>query len=144
MLKLVEISSKSQKKAFCNFVYTVYQHNPCYKDQFNHNVQYFLYGKSGFIQGCLLLPIVVYAKRTIVARALFIEHPSLSKILQIGFFEALPNQQEAVDLILNKAVILARQWQSERIIIGLNGHLDALTQPVRQIKVETEAILKQT
>ena len=123
MLKLVEINSKSQKKAFCNFVYKVYWNNPCYKDQFNHSVRYFLYGKRGFIEQCRLLPVAVYANQEMVVRCLFIEHPSLPKTLQIGFFEALPDQQQAVDLILNKAELVARQWQVERIVIGMNGHL---------------------
>ncbi len=123
MLKLVEIGSKLQKREFCHFVYNVYENNSCYKDQFNHSVQYFLYGKKGFIRQCQLLPVAIYAKQEMVARCLFILHPSLPKTLQLGFFEALPNQQQSVNLILNKAEIVARQWQAKRIVIGLNGHL---------------------
>lgn len=117
-----EVSSEKQKTEFCHFVYQVYRGNPNYKDNFNYNVKYFLWPKGVFARHCKLFPFAVYEQKTMVARCLFIYHPRL-QALQMGFFEALPGQQAAVDRLLNKAESLATKLGLKRLLIGLNGHL---------------------
>ena len=121
-MTLIKIDSEKQKNEFCNFVYDVYKDNPNYKDHFNHNIKYFLWKKGDFARHCRLFPMAVYKQQRIVARCLFIHHPDLNA-LQMGFFEALPEQQMAVDALLIEAEILALELNLKRILIGLNGHL---------------------
>lgn len=121
-MRLQLILNKKQKKDFINFVYEVYKNNPSYRDNFNFSAKNFLYQRDTFAKNCTIKPVLVYDQKKIVARCMYIHNKKLPA-LQIGFFEALKDQEIAVDMILAEAKKIAQEMGLPKIIIGLNGHL---------------------
>jgi hypothetical protein len=58
----------------------------------------------------------------ILAQCMLIHHPGLN-LMQVAFFEALPDYQAAVDLLLKYAKTEAERIGVPEIVVGLNGHV---------------------
>ena len=58
----------------------------------------------------------------ILCEAFLVKNPC-DNFVQISFFEALENQNEAVELLISEAKKFAQTHKCNKIIIGMNGHL---------------------
>lgn len=121
-LKIEIANTNKQKRDFINFIYTVYKDVPNYRDNLNFSAKNFIYKKDTFAKNCITKPILIYNENNIVARCMYIYNKKLP-ILQIGFFESLKNNDEAVKMMLEEAKRYAKELGIDKIIIGLNGHL---------------------
>lgn len=122
MLQIKTVTSKVDKRRFVDFVYRVYQGNSCFCDTQVHALRNFLYKKDCFAKECRVRPVVVEKNGSIVCQALLVCHSGLA-VLQIAFFESLPSQEKAVQLLLSEARREARMLGVEKIIAGMNGHV---------------------
>ncbi|MCL2591177.1 MAG: hypothetical protein FWD67_09980 [Betaproteobacteria bacterium] len=121
-MHLVNVNTKYLKKEFIELYYKVYARYQANRDNFNYTTVNFLYRKDSFSRNCQIEPVLVSDRGHFVARAILLHHPHMDA-LQLGCFEALPGQHEAVDLLLECASRLAGEWGTGRVIIGMNGHL---------------------
>lgn len=122
MLSLLPVSTRRQKRSFVDFVYLVYAGNSCYKDTLMPILNTFLYQRDSFTSGSYVRPIQVVSRGEIAAQCVLVHHPGLP-MLQIAFFDALPDRRAAVDLLIEEARAEARRRRLRRIVAGLNGHV---------------------
>lgn len=116
--------SKADYKDYLKFVRNLYSSYPNYKDSATPVLKQFLYKQGVFCSGLEIMPVMVKVKGAIVAVCMYIASQSYEKVLQIAFFEALGNHQEAVDLIVERAKQLCKEKNLDKIVIGLNGHVN--------------------
>jgi hypothetical protein len=107
---------------FISFVRRLYAGDPGYCATLAFTLQSALSSSTAFFAGCSVRPVAVERSGEIVAECLLIHDPALSAV-QVGFFEALPDQQAAVDLLLDEARAEAQRLGVERVVVGMDGHL---------------------
>jgi hypothetical protein len=122
MLSLQHVRSRREKRAFVDFVYRVYAGNPCYRDTLMPILKLFLHQGDSFTFDSYLCPIRVESDGEVAAQCVLVHHPGLS-MLQVAFFDALPNRCAAVGLLIEEARAEARRRGLGRIVAGLNGHV---------------------
>lgn len=122
-MKLLECS-KHDYKAYISFVKVIYNRFPNYKDSATPVLKEFLYKKGAFCSGLDIVPVMVMKGESIAAVCMYIHSKKYEGVLQIAFFEALENCQAAVDLIMDKAKELCLEKSLNKIVIGLNGHVN--------------------
>jgi GNAT superfamily N-acetyltransferase len=103
----------------------IYRDDPCYRDSTTPLLKMLLASSSCFASHNEQLPVIVTgnAGGPLVA-AVFTIAGEMPDILQVGFFEALPGHQEAVEMLLGRAGEIARERRLKRVVIGLDGHVN--------------------
>ena len=122
MTSVQPVTTRREKRSFVDFVYRVYAGNPCYKDTLMPILRTFLYQRDSFTSESYVRPIQVVSDGEVAAQCVLVHHPGLP-MLQVAFFEALPNRAAAVELLIEEARGEARRRGLQRIVAGLNGHV---------------------
>jgi len=120
--KLVFANTKKLKKQFILFKRELYLGDKNYVSTAEFVLEDILYNKTKFAKSCKIYPFFIYQNNTLVLEACIILH-SQADFLQLGFFEAKENCQEAVDYMLNAVKKFAVDKGVKKIVIGINGHL---------------------
>jgi len=120
-MKIRDVDDAKTKNDYIVFRRCLYKGDSGYVCTAEFVVEMFLNGSTAFARSCFVRPIMAYGDR-VVAECMLIHNPRLP-LMQVAFFEAEPNQQEAVDLLLEEARKEAIRLGVERIIVGLNGHI---------------------
>jgi len=118
----IKINSKQLRKAYIDFIYSLYENDSNFVDTSLFIVNTFLDKSDSFIKECGVEPMAIVDDDKILAQCMYIYHKDLP-YFQIGFFEALPNQEKAVDMLLTEAAIQAKNLGLYKMVIGLNGHV---------------------
>ena len=119
-LEIVE--NKKQKKEFLNFRNSIYKGDKFYVSTTEFNFLMLFDKTTEFARSCVIRPVYVKEESNVLAEALLIKAPN-DDFVQIAFFEALENVNEAVDLIKVYSREFAKEFNVKRIIVGLCGHL---------------------
>jgi len=122
MICLTDVTTSRQKRSFVDFIYRVYAGRRCYKDTLMPVVNLFLHEGDAFTAGSFVRPIQVASHGEISAQCMLVHHPRLP-MLQVAFFEALPDRADAVGRLIDEARAEARRRGLRRVVAGLNGHL---------------------
>ncbi|MEJ2483992.1 MAG: hypothetical protein P8049_13000 [Gemmatimonadota bacterium] len=122
MLSLLPVGTRREKRSFVDFVYRVYAGNPCYKDTLMPILKFFLYQRDSFTSKSYVRPIQVVSRGEVAAQCVLVHHPRFP-MLQVAFFDALPDRSAAVELLIEEARAEARRRGLRRIVAGLNGHV---------------------
>jgi hypothetical protein len=122
MISLTDVTTRRQKRSFVDFIYRVYAGQPCYKDTLMPVVKLFLHEGDTFTSESFVRPVQVASRGEIAAQCMLVHHPRLP-MLQVAFFEALPERAEAVERLVDEARAEARRRGLRKIVAGLNGHL---------------------
>ena len=122
MLSLLPVGTRREKKSFVDFVYRVYAGNPCYKDTLMPILKFFLNHSDAFTSRAYVRPIQVASRGEVAAQCVLVHHPRFP-VLQVAFFDALPDRSAAVELLIEEARAEARRRGLQRIVAGLNGHV---------------------
>jgi len=122
MLSLVPVSTRREKRSFVDFVYRVYAGNPCYRDTLMPILKLFLHQRDSFTSESYVRPIQAVSQGEVAAQCVLVHHPGLP-MLQVAFFDALPDRSAAVELLIEEARAEARRRGLPRIVAGLNGHV---------------------
>ena len=109
-------------RRFTDFRRRLYDGDPGYSTTLEFAVESVLNRSTDFLRSCHLRPLLVTQRDEVVAQCVLVHDPALP-ILQVAFFEALPNQGDAVARLLDAAKEEARQRGLDRIVVGLNAHL---------------------
>lgn len=120
-MQVVYVNTRKKKKEFKNFRKKIYNKDPYYVSTIEFTCDMLLNQTTQFALACDIRPIMIIDKE-ILCEALLIKTPS-DDFVQIAFFEALENVDEAVDLLILEAKKYALEKRVSKIIIGLNGHL---------------------
>jgi hypothetical protein len=107
---------------FVGFVRKLYSGDPGYCATLEFTLQSALSSSTAFFRSCSCRPIAVERDGDIVAQCVVIHDPSLPAV-QVGFVEALRDEQAAVDMLLHEARAEAERLGAERVVIGMDGHL---------------------
>lgn len=118
------LCSNADHKVYSRFVKRVYKGFPNHRDCSSPVLNMFLNKKGDFCKNACIMPFMVKKYDFIVAVCIYIIHSNYSDVLQIAFFEALEGQQEAVDLIVGKAKEICAEKGLNKIVVGLNGHVN--------------------
>ena len=102
----------------------VHSHDPYYRDDVSAIQQSILSGRSVFCEAAQILPVLVEDANGPRATCTYIIADRLPDVVQIAFFDALPDSQAAVDLIVGRARELAATHNATRIVVGMDGHMN--------------------
>ncbi|MCI5197260.1 MAG: hypothetical protein D3919_13755 [Candidatus Electrothrix sp. AW5] len=103
----------------------VYAGNPCFRDSLSSVLAIVTDPKGAFARRTQQQALVVKDENdTPLAAALLLRAEGLPDTVQLSFFEALPDAQEAVQTLVDKAVSIARQWGASSLLVGMNGHVN--------------------
>ena len=120
-IEVVDRSSIKDYLAFCKKVYT---NNVYYRDSMSTILKSILTGKAQICKSSMVLPVMVLDSEKVVAVCIFALVDRLNDTLQITFFEALENQEQAVKMIVDYGKKLARRHGAGKILLGLNFHVN--------------------
>ena len=117
-LTLIDVTAER----FVAFIRRLYEGDPGYCATLGFTLQSALSASTAFFESCSCRPVAVERGGETIAQCLLIHDPALPAV-QVGFFEALPDEQAAVDLLLGAARAEAGRLGLERIVVGMDGHL---------------------
>jgi hypothetical protein len=114
----------TELKKYISFCKEVYKNDKNYRDSLTGVLKMILFNKGEFCKTAEITPLLVLEGEQIAAACTFIIAEKHRDTLQIAFFEARENCQEAVDLIVALARDKCRAEGLKKITIGLNGHIN--------------------
>jgi hypothetical protein len=117
-----DVSDREGMRRYLDFRRRLYAGDPGYSSTLEFSVESVLNRSTAFIRSCHLRPLLASRDGELVAQCILVHDPALP-ILQVGFFEALPDQGDAVARLLDTARAEAKRRGLDRIVIGLNAHL---------------------
>jgi len=109
-------------RRYLDFFKRQYRGDPGYSCTAEFTLSSVLQGSTKFVRSCWVRPLLVESNGQVVAQCILIHDPALD-VLQLGFFEALPDQQAAVTVLLDQARQAAATRNLKTVVIGMNGHL---------------------
>jgi hypothetical protein len=122
-INIFPAKSNKQRKEFRRFVCDLYTGDVGWVASNLFLLDIFLYQKDSFCKQAFVTPLLIQLQGSTVAQCILVNHPNMPQIMQVAFFEALPNQEHAVQLLLEYAEQQAKELSCTEILIGLNGHL---------------------
>jgi hypothetical protein len=120
----IQHCSDAELKNYISFCKEVYKNDKNYRDSLTDILQMILYKKGEFCKNAEITPLLITQGDRIEAACTFIIAKKLKDTLQVAFFEARKDCQEAVDLIIAAAREKCRAEGLKKITIGLNGHVN--------------------
>ena len=122
-MNIVECNSNNYK-LYLKFVTSIYKDNSFYKDTMSSILKAILLKQNEFSNHAYIYPVMIYNHNKIAAVCIYIHADNYEEALQISYFEALPNEEAAVELIINFGKELCRKRSISKITLGLNGHVN--------------------
>ncbi len=120
-IKVVENKYINDYISFCK---EVYRGNIYYRDIMSSTLKSILSGKAEICKSTIMKPIMVLDSGRIVAVCTFAIVDRMDDVLQIAYFEALENQEKAIEAIMEYGRELAEKHSITRILVGLNFHVN--------------------
>ncbi|MCW5212532.1 hypothetical protein VU04_06445 [Desulfobulbus sp. TB] len=103
----------------------VYAGNPYFRDSLSSILTIINGPKGAFAKRTQQQALIVKDDNSNpLASALLLQAQGLPDQVQLSFFEALPNAQEAVQALVDKATSIARQWGATSLLVSMNGHVN--------------------
>jgi len=102
----------------------VYKDNIYFRDSMSIVLKGILTGKSLICKSSIVKPIIVMESGKVVAACIFAIVDRMKDTLQLTFFEALSNQENAVEKMIDYGRRLAREQGINKILVGLNFHVN--------------------
>lgn len=117
-----DVSDGDGIRRYLGFRRRLYAGDPGYSSTLEFSVESVLNRSTTFLRSCHLRPLLASRDGRVVAQCILVHDPALP-MLQVGFFEALPDQGDAVARLLDTARAEAQRRGLDRIVIGLDAHL---------------------
>jgi len=121
-MEIRQIKSRQDRDFFYSLPERIYQNNNCYRTTENDLVKLLIEGHSFFHTHAKVLPFIVIYQDSVLARFALIQDEKLAEYVQVSFFEAYPQIEGLLDIILSQ--IKESFPIKKKYIIGLNGHLN--------------------
>ena len=126
-MRIVSLSLQTNIKysEYINLVEKVYEKDKKFKNNCEEIIKDLFENKGAFYGNSDTISVGVYDELALIAGCFLVIPSNYKEAVLLCFFEALPNYNQAVNLIINYAEIIARKNSCEKIIIGLNTHINA-------------------
>ena len=111
-------------KEFLLFCRSIYKNDNNFKDNKTGLINIVCGKKSPFYEYSKQEIIAVKTQGKILCACVLIIHKNAPGMLSIAFFEALPDCQNAVNMLIDYAEDYAKQMGCAKIIISLDGHVN--------------------
>lgn len=121
-MKIIKVWTKKEKQLYLRFRDRLYQGDALYFSTSEFVFQMLMDQTTQFTKNLTVEPTMVMDQEQVLCQALFLIPPNEPE-LYIAYFEALENQEQAVQLLLSHAKRRAQECGKSKIIIGLNGHV---------------------
>jgi hypothetical protein len=119
---ITDVTDRAGVRRYTGFRRRLYDGDPGYSTTLEFGVESVLTSSTAFTRSCQVRPLLATRDGEVVAQCILVHDPALP-VLQVGFFEALKDQHEAVEGLLTEARVEARRRGLPRIVVGLNAHL---------------------
>jgi len=116
--------NENDNREYIDFVKSIYKDDVNYRDNISSTIEMFIYGKGTFCENLFIKPVMVIDEDVTIAVATYVFSNRRKDMMQICFFEAKDEYQQAVDLIINEAKLIATGMNVKSIVIGINGHIN--------------------
>ncbi len=123
-MELITVSHKKDEKQFLRFRKNLYQQNKAFIDNSYFMIREVFRRHTCFINGKEIYPLNVVHDGRIVSQGIVVFARELPEYIQLCFFESLPEQPDAVKLLVDKAVEIGKKKGCRKIVVGLNGHVN--------------------
>ena len=121
-MQLEIVRTNKQKKDFLNFRKSLYENDNFYVSTIEYTFKMIFNQTTDFAKTCIVRPIYIKDDCKVLAEAILIKAPN-DDFVQIAFFEALEDVNEAVEMIKEYSRSFAKEVNVNKIIVGLYGHL---------------------
>lgn len=123
-MKLVQVTDKSGQKKFIRFRRQLYKKNPTYVDNNLFMLKEVFARRTCFIENKVISVLNVEEDGEVVCQGILVYAKDLKEYIQLCFFESLPDQEEAVKLLLEEAFRVGKEFGCSKLVMGLNGHVN--------------------
>lgn len=122
-MELVILKS-GETEAYIAFIKELNRIDPLRRDIMSPTLKTILKGRAALSKTAFLEPVLVSDNGQTVAACVFAQVDRMPEVLQLACFEALEGQEEAVSLLVARGRTLARERGAEKLLIGLNFHVN--------------------
>lgn len=123
-MRVVEVRTKQEQKKFLEFRKKIYKANPIYVDNNFFMVKEVFAGKTSFLEDKTIHAINIEEDGKVLCQGLIVHAKKLPEYIQLCFFESEPNCERAVELLVEEAVRLGKEYGCNTLVIGLSGHVN--------------------
>ena len=123
-MKAVEVKDKKSQKKFLDFRRKIYRDNPVFVDNNLFMIKEVFAKKTSFTDNKEIFVYNIEDNNDVLCQGIIVYTKCLPDYIQLCFFESLPNVENAVKILVDKAVELGMIYGCERLVIGLNGHVN--------------------
>ena len=123
-MKVVEVRDNKQQKKFINFRKKIYKNNSIYVDNNLFMIKELFSKKTSFVKNKKIYVINIEEDDEILCQGIIVYAKDLPQYIQLSFFESKPNQEKAVNLLVEKAVKIGKKYKCKKLVIGLCGHVN--------------------
>ncbi len=123
-MKCIALKPKESRR-YLSFIRRLDRTDPLRRNILHGNVKALLKREGALANSCLVLePTLVVDGEEILAACIYLLVDRMPGTLQLAFFEVLPDQRGAVDLLIERGKEIARERGAEKLLFGLNGHVN--------------------
>lgn len=123
-MEAVLADNKKEQKRFLDFRKKLYKDRGIFVDNSYFMIKEVFAGKTSFIRNKKIYPLNIVRDGEILCQGIVVYARDLPEYIQICFFEGLENNEQAVSLLIDKAVRFGRENKCGRLVAGLNGHVN--------------------
>ncbi len=118
------VDDKTSINKYVKFCKDIYKDNIYYRDIMSPTLKSILLGKAEICKSSIIKPILISDSGEIVMVCTFAIVDRMKDTLQIAYFEALENQEEALEIMMTYGRKMAEEHGIKKILIGLNFHVN--------------------
>lgn len=120
----LRILTQDEIGLYSMFVKNLNRMDPLRRDILSPTIEAILKGKSAFSKSVFLQPVLVEEEGQVVAACIFALVDRMPDQLQMACFEALSDQEAAVEALIAHGKALAKQKGAKNLLVGLNFHVN--------------------
>ncbi len=124
-MRTVKADTAKEQKRFLNFRRQIYRSQNLYVDNNYYLVKEIFAAKLNYVKRIKIYPLnVVDDNENILCQGIIAYSSELPEYIQLCFFEALKEQWEAVDMLLEEVRKKGHEHNCQKMVIGLYGHVN--------------------
>ena len=124
-MRIVKADTKREQKRFLDFRRQIYINQNKYVDNNYYMVKEIFAAKLNYVKRIKIFPVnIVDDKNQILCQGIIAYSSELPEYIQLCFFEALEEQQSAVDMLIEEVRRVGRELKCNKMVIGLYGHVN--------------------
>ncbi|MHB8127601.1 MAG: hypothetical protein ACYDEX_01195 [Mobilitalea sp.] len=118
----MQIETVKNRKEYLGFIHELYKNDPHFKDNKTGIIPIVSGKNSPFYKNSIQKMVAVKEDKRTLCQAIFIIHRRSKTEMSIAFFEALPNQLNAVNVLIKHAEEFGNLHGVKKLVFGLDGH----------------------